>query len=104
MKNSQKDGYIAGAGLVFIGIVILITAFDQGILSGGRITGIFGVFLTLIGVGSFLNPNIAETVVHWLKKQQDNDKVSQRQKNAVNSHQISSKGNVTIHQNIYGKK
>ena len=76
MKNSTKEGYIAGTGFVLIGIIILITAFEQGIFGGGKISGIFGLFLTLVGVWSFIYPNIAETLVHWVKMQQENGRVS----------------------------
>jgi hypothetical protein len=98
MENSRKDGYIAGAGFAFIGIVILISAFDQGIFGSGKINGILGLFLTLIGAGSFVFPNVAEILVHWMKNQQENDKVSQHQKNPKDSPQT---GIVKGTQNIY---
>jgi len=87
MKDNTKDGYIAGTGLIFLGIITLVIAFGQGILSGGKITGIFGLFLTLIGIGSFVNPTIAETVVHWIRNQQKDDSMnlSQHQNNPANS-------------------
>ena len=60
MDNSKKEGYIAGAIFLFLGIIFIITALEQGIFSSGKIVGIFGLFSTLIGISSFLNPKIAK--------------------------------------------
>jgi len=87
MENSQKEGYIVGAGFLFIGIVILVTAFEQDIFGAGKIAGIFGFFLTFVGAGSFVFPNVAETLVHWAKMQQKGERVSQNQKNPRDSPQ-----------------
>jgi uncharacterized membrane protein len=105
MEDSKKDGYIAGAILLFLGIVILISAFEQGIFSSGKITGILGLFFSLVGIGSFISPSVAETVVHWMKGLQkaESSRISQNQHKPVNSPQVSIRdGNVTI-KNIYKK-
>lgn len=101
MDDSKKEGYIAGAILLFLGVIFIIVALEQGIFSSGKITGIFGLFSTMVGVGSFLNPKIAEVVVHWMKGQQKTTKISQNQHKPKNSPQIGKVGSLTIH---YGEK
>lgn len=99
MDEERKDGYVAGAILLFLGLIFLVTAFEQGIFGSGKIIGIFSIFSILFGIGSFIKPEIAEVVVHWLNNIQEGNKgsVSQRQTNTKNSHQISNvTGNVTI--------
>jgi hypothetical protein len=102
MEDSIKDGYIAGAIFLLLGIILIVSAFEQGIFTSGKITGIFGVFSSLAGIGSFLNPKIAEVLVHYIKGQQKGSTISQNQNKPKNSPQIGNiNGPVTIN---YEKK
>ncbi len=106
MEDSKKEGNIAGAIFLLFGIIILISSFEQGIFGSGKITGIFGLFLSIAGIGSFINPNIAETIVHWIKGMQkaENIRISQNQHKPINSPQTGViNGNQNINYNI-GKK
>ncbi|MBI2047458.1 hypothetical protein HYT26_04845 [Candidatus Pacearchaeota archaeon] len=100
MEDSRKDGYIAGAILLFLSIVILIISWRQGLFGDGVITGVLGLFLGLAGIGSFISPSIAETVVHWIKGLQraEETRISQNQNKSVNSPQT---GIIKGNQNIY---
>lgn len=104
MEDSKKDGNIAGAIFLFVGVLALVMAFDQGIAGSGKTTGIVGALFSLIGIGSFVSPNVAETVVHWLKGLNNSEKVSQTQHKPKNSPQVYNHGGkVIINQNINRK-
>ncbi len=100
MDDKKKDGYIVSGGFFVIGLIFIFTngwKFD--------IPFFIGVGCSLLGIAGFRWPNIAEVLVHWMKKHKNVDNSTRQiQKDVKNSNQVSAGGDVKIIQNFLPPK
>lgn len=73
IDSSKKEGYIGGAIFAFVGILFLVTGFDQGWASG-KLTIIMGLFLGGLGVLGVIFPEIGEIIWHYLQNIGEDDR------------------------------
>lgn len=94
MRDSTKNGYVASAIVLFVGIV-----FGYVWLTSGKdgMVGIISLIFSLLGLGGISKPDfIGQLIYHWMKKGQE---INQKQYKPYNSPQSIVEGDQHIHYN-----
>jgi len=81
IQSNKKDGYIGGVIFLLLGIIFLVTGYDQG-WDSGKLIIILGLFFGGLGGLGIVFPEIGEIIWHYMKNLGENNSsryVSSRQ-------------------------